>query len=76
VEGGLAERQFPTTPPVFYSKYRCVDEDGKPTGEKELIFPRYHQMDAVRVLVSHAKHMVAGNNTSFSIALAAVSQTQ
>ncbi|MHB1811393.1 MAG: type I restriction endonuclease subunit R [Thermoplasmataceae archaeon] len=26
------------------------DENGKPTGEKKIIFPRYHQLDAVRKL--------------------------
>ena len=36
------------------------DEDGKPTGEKELIFPRYHQMDAVRGLLNHAKQYGCG----------------
>jgi type I restriction enzyme R subunit len=31
------------------------DDNGKKIGEKKLIFPRYHQLDAVRRLVSHAK---------------------
>ncbi len=38
------------------------DEDGKPTGEKELIFPRYHQMDAVRVLISHSQQYGCGQH--------------
>lgn len=37
-----------------------LDEDGNPTGEKKLIFPRYHQMDAVRKLVTHARAHGAG----------------
>ncbi|MGB7292126.1 MAG: DEAD/DEAH box helicase family protein [Thermodesulfobacteriota bacterium] len=32
-----------------------LDEKGKPTGEQKLIFPRYHQLDAVRQLVEAAK---------------------
>lgn len=32
-----------------------LDEDGKPAGEKMLIFPRYQQMNAVQELVAHAK---------------------
>jgi type I restriction enzyme R subunit len=31
------------------------DEDGQKTGEKRLIFPRYHQLDAVRRLVADAR---------------------
>ena len=31
------------------------DDKGKKTGERSLIFPRYHQLDAVRRLVAHAK---------------------
>jgi type I restriction enzyme R subunit len=38
-----------------------LDEDGKPTGEKILIFPRYQQRDAVRELVAHAKEHGCGN---------------
>lgn len=37
-----------------------LDEDGKPTGEKRLIFPRYHQADAVRSLIGHAKEHGCG----------------
>jgi type I restriction enzyme, R subunit len=36
------------------------DEEGKPTGEKAIIFPRYHQMDAVHSLVKHAKDYRTG----------------
>ncbi len=31
------------------------DEAGRPTGRRSLIFPRYHQLDAVRRLVAHAR---------------------
>lgn len=37
-----------------------LDEDGKPTGEKILIFPRYHQLDAVRSIITHSKEHGAG----------------
>ena len=33
------------------SKGKPRDEKGKKTGEKEMIFPRYHQLDAVRRLL-------------------------
>jgi type I restriction enzyme R subunit len=36
------------------------DDKGRKTGEQELIFPRYHQLDAVRRLVPHAKANGAG----------------
>lgn len=39
-----------------------LDEKGKKTGEKELIFPRYHQLDAVRRLLVHARANGAGQN--------------
>ena len=32
-----------------------LDEKGQKTGEKAIIFPRYHQLDAVRRLVAHAR---------------------
>jgi len=38
------------------------DDKGKLTGEQKLIFPRYHQMDAVRKLVEKAKHKGPGRN--------------
>ncbi len=37
-----------------------LDEDGKSTGEKRLLFPRYHQMDAVRSIIAHAKENGVG----------------
>ena len=36
------------------------DDKGRKTGEQELIFPRYHQLDAVRRLVQDAKKNLAG----------------
>lgn len=39
-----------------------LDEDGNPTGRKKLIFPRYHQLDAVRRMVAHAKEYGSGQN--------------
>jgi len=32
-----------------------LDEDGRPTGEKSIFFPRYHQVDCVRKIVAHAQ---------------------
>ena len=37
------------------------DDKGRKTGKKRLIFPRYHQLDAVRRLVAHANANGAGN---------------
>lgn len=36
------------------------DDKGKKTGKRRLIFPRYHQLDAVRRLVAHAKEQGTG----------------
>lgn len=38
----------------FIQETDVLDDDGKPTGEKKIIFPRYHQMDCVRKLINHA----------------------
>jgi type I restriction enzyme R subunit len=38
------------------------DDKGKKTGEKRLIFPRYHQLDAVRRLVAAAKQVGVGHH--------------
>lgn len=38
-----------------------IDEDGRKTGEK-LIFPRYHQLDAVRKMVKTAQKVGPGKN--------------
>jgi len=39
----------------FIQLIELEDDEGRKTGEKKLIFPRYHQLDAVRRLVSDAK---------------------
>jgi type I restriction enzyme R subunit len=58
-----------------------LDDDGKPTGEKKLIFPRYHQMRSVRRLVADTRkrgtgerYLIqhsAGSGKSISIAVLA-----
>ncbi len=45
----------------FISIIEEEDEKGRKTGKKKLIFPRYHQLDAVRRLVDHAKHYGTGH---------------
>jgi len=39
----------------FVHAYDELDDEGKKTGRRLLIFPRYHQLDAVRRLVEHAR---------------------
>ena len=46
----------------FLQMVDILDEDGKPTGEKALIFPRYHQLDVVRRLVADARSKGTGQN--------------
>jgi len=36
------------------------DDNGRKTGEKSLLFPRYHQLDSVRRLVAHAREHGTG----------------
>ncbi|MEM7535072.1 MAG: DEAD/DEAH box helicase family protein [Chloroflexota bacterium] len=38
----------------FIQFYDIKDEDGEKTGDKMLLFPRYHQLTAVRDLINHA----------------------
>lgn len=38
----------------FIQETDVLDDDGKPTGEKKIIFPRYHQMDCVRNVIKHS----------------------
>ncbi|MFH1114187.1 MAG: DEAD/DEAH box helicase family protein [Pseudomonadota bacterium] len=45
----------------FISLIEEQDEKGRKTGKKKLIFPRYHQLDAVRRLVDHAKQHGQGH---------------
>jgi len=44
----------------FIATIDRLDDDGKPTGEEILIFPRYHQMRSVRRLVADARENGAG----------------
>ncbi len=44
----------------FIQEIEVEDEDGKKTGDKFLLFPRYHQLDTVRRLVRDAKLSGAG----------------
>lgn len=44
----------------FVHVIQLEDEDGKPTKDKALIFPRYHQLDAVRRLLADAKQTGPG----------------
>ena len=45
----------------FIHMYDELDEDGKKTGQKKLIFPRYHQLTAVRELVADARERGPGH---------------
>ncbi len=36
------------------------DEDGRRTGRRFLVFPRYHQLDSVRRLIAHARELGPG----------------
>lgn len=38
------------------------DDQGRTTGKKSLIFPRYHQLDAVRRLIAHARDNGTGQS--------------
>jgi type I restriction enzyme R subunit len=46
----------------FVHEVEEEDEDGGKTGKKTLIFPRYHQLDCVRRLVTHARANGPGQN--------------
>lgn len=46
----------------FVLQHDILDEKGKKTGQQALVFPRYHQLDAVRRMVAHAKSNGAGAN--------------
>ncbi len=62
----------------FAHEIEVEDDKGRKTGERRLIFPRYHQLDAVRRLVVDARaagpgqrHLIqhsAGSGKSFTIA--------
>jgi len=44
----------------FVHPFEEVDEDGKKTGRRFLILPRFHQLDAVRRLADHAQNEGVG----------------
>ena len=44
----------------FVHEYEQEDEDGRKTGEWKLIFPRYHQLDAVRRLIRNPREKGSG----------------
>jgi len=46
----------------FVHEVEEEDEDGRKTGKKTLIFPRYHQLDCVRRLVTDARANGPGKN--------------
>ena len=46
----------------FIHEVEGEDEDGRKTGTRTLIFPRYHQLDCVRRLVTHARAIGPGQN--------------
>lgn len=39
----------------FIHEYEEEDEEGQKTGRRKIIFPRYHQLDAVRRIIAHAR---------------------
>ena len=47
---------------MLVSIERTTDEEGNEKEKETLIFPRYHQLDAVRKMVSHTKENKAGHN--------------
>lgn len=44
----------------FIHEYEEEDDDGKKTGERKLIFPRYHQLDSVRRLIASSRTLGTG----------------
>lgn len=44
----------------FIEMIDVENDKGKPTGEQALVFPRYHQLKAVREMVAHAREHGAG----------------
>lgn len=44
----------------FITQYEEEDDKGNKTGEKKLIFPRYHQLDTINRLINHAKDHKTG----------------
>jgi len=46
----------------FVHEFDEEDDDGKKTGERKLIFPRYHQLDSVRRLIASSLTLGAGRS--------------
>ncbi len=46
----------------FIHEYDEEEDDGKKTGERKLIFPRYHQLDSVRRLIASSLNLGAGRS--------------
>ncbi len=46
----------------FVHEVEAEDDRGRKTGERSLIFPRFHQLDAVRSLVGQARQQGAGQH--------------
>jgi len=46
----------------FIHEVELYDEDGRKTGKRFILFPRYHQLDAVRRLVADARLRGTGKN--------------
>ena len=46
----------------FVHEVEQYDDNGKSTGKRFIIFPRYHQLDAVRRMVADARSRGAGHN--------------
>jgi type I restriction enzyme R subunit len=44
----------------FIQDVELEDDKGQKTGKRQVVFPRYHQLDAVRSLIADAKHKGAG----------------
>jgi len=44
----------------FVHEFEEEDDEGKKTGQRRLVFPRYHQLDSVRRLVADAREKGAG----------------
>src|SRR5207237_1378756 len=46
----------------FIQEIEELDDKGRKTGKKQLIFPRYHQLDSVRRLVADAREQGPGQH--------------
>ena len=60
----LSKESFSDIITNFINYQDVDDENGKPTAEKKIIFPRYHQLDAVRKLVNASR---AGTGSNYLV---------